>query len=220
MNCTESLDLLNQRLDGDPLADRAALEQHLRSCRDCRELHAAAGGLEEGLRLFPMPRPRPGLSDAIVAGVLADRRARIRQRRGWVAALAVAAALLVAVFLGAGGWQTHEQTARVSDGFKVAAPAESTISVRESVSEVGSALASLTQRTANEAVGQSRLLLPEVLPAPPLTESPMVQLELDPTTASLKQAGQGVATALDPVTTSARRAFGMLLREPATSQNQ
>lgn len=224
MNCTESLDLLNQRLDGTPSADRAALAEHLSSCPECRALHAVAGRLEDGLRLLAPPAPPPGLNAAIVGRVLEDRRARLRLRRTWFAAAAVAAGLLLAVFLGAWApWQVAPQEAHLSEPIKVEPPAAvaEVPSLRDSFTEFGSALASLTQRTATETVGQSRLLLPDTLPTPPLTESPAMQVELEQPTQSLRQAGQGVANALDPVTTSARRAFGMLLREaPATPENQ
>jgi hypothetical protein len=81
------------------------------------------------------------------------------------------------------------------------------------VVEAGSAVASLTRRAADETVGQTRLFLPEAIPAPPLTTSEPMQPVLDPPTESLRQAGQGMTAALDPVTTSARRAFSMFMRE-------
>lgn len=223
MNCTESLDLLNQRLDGIPGTDHVGLAEHLGACPECRALHAVAARLEDGLRLLTPPAPPPGLNAAIIGRVLEDRRARRRMRRTSFAAAAVAAGLLLAVFLGAWApWQAGSQQAHLSEPIHVAQPPVAEVpSLRDSFTELGSALASLTQRTATQTVEQSRLLLPDTLPAPPLTESPAVQEALEPPTQSLRQAGQGVASALDPVTTSARRAFGMLLREaPATPENQ
>ena len=74
-------------------------------------------------------------------------------------------------------------------------------------------MTSLTRRTADETVGQSRLLLPEVIPVPPLTTSEPMQPVIEPPTESLRQAGQGMTAALDPVTSSARRAFSLFLRD-------
>jgi predicted anti-sigma-YlaC factor YlaD len=231
MNCTESHDLLQQRLDGEPIADRAALDQHLSACLDCRLLHAAAGRLEDGLRLLTPPAVSTALTTMIVDQVLDDRLHRLRVRR-WFTTAALAASLLLAVFLGYATWSSWGsmgQSARVV-GIKAKLPPEpiarrpnedelNTPSVRGSLLEVGSALAGLTRRTASVTVGESKLLLPEALPAPPLTESSAMQFELEPPTQSWKQATDGMSAAFDPMTTSARRAFGMFLRDrPAENQ--
>lgn len=222
MNCTEFHDLLQRRLDGEPIADRAALDQHLGACPDCRLLHATAGRLEDGLRLLTLPLPPLGLATTIVGSVLDDRRRRLRRR--WVVAAALAASLLVAVFLGsASAWWVPVQSVRVVGPIKanlpdaiVKGPTEgsaSAPSVRGSLFELGSAFATLTRRTASETVGQGKLLLPDALPATPLTDSPAVQVQFDPPAQSWKQATDGVSAALEPVTTSTRRAFGMFLRD-------
>jgi hypothetical protein len=216
MNCTESHDLLQQRLDGEPIADRAALDHHLSACPDCRVLHAAAGRFEDGLRLLTPPTPPTGLVLTITRRVLDDRRQRLRRRR-WFAAAALAAGLLLAVFLGTWSPRQVEQLARVSGPIKV----EAAPSVRGSLFEIGSEITSLTRRTADETVGQTKLFLPETLPAPPLTESPAVQISLDAPAQTWKEASAGVSSAIDPVTSSARRMFGMLMREPPSlEQNQ
>jgi len=231
MNCTESHDLLQQRLDGEPIADRAALDQHLSACSDCRLLHAATGRLEDGLRLLTPPAALPALTMTIVDCVLDDRRRRLRARR-WFTATALAASLLLAVFLGSAAWSSWgsvEQSARVVGPIKAKPPEpiakgptedeSNAPSVRGSLLEVGSVFASLTRRTASVTVGESKLLLPDALPAAPLTESPALQFQLEPPAQSWKQATEGVSAALDPVTTSARRAFGMFLRDrPAENQ--
>ena len=70
---------------------------------------------------------------------------------------------------------------------------------------------SLTRRTADDTVGQTRLLIPETIPAPlPVPEDVPV---LDTTAQVWSGAGQGMSTGLQPLPTSARRAFSMLLRE-------
>jgi predicted anti-sigma-YlaC factor YlaD len=232
MNCTESHDLLQRRLDGEPLADRAALDQHLSACPDCRLLHGAVGRLEDGLRLLTPPVMPPTLTGTIVDRLFDDHRQRLRLRR-WLTSAALAASLLLAVYLGSvawSSWGSTPQSARVVGPFKAKAPEQiakmptedgaNTPSVRGSLIEVGSAFASLTRRTASVTVGESKLLLPDALPAAPLAESPALQFELEPPAQSWKQASDGVAAALDPVTTSARRAFGMFLRERPAENNQ
>jgi hypothetical protein len=92
-----------------------------------------------------------------------------------------------------------------------AQPAPAPPSLRENVEEATSAVASLTRRTAGETVEQGRLLLPAVsLPAP---EQAALAEPLEPPVESLRQAGQGVTTSLAPVTTSARRAVDLFLRD-------
>lgn len=211
MNCTESHDLLQERLDGVPLEDRAALARHLAGCSECRLLHAAAARLEDGLRLLGPPRLPSGLMTRIVGQVESDRRRRLAVRR-WAVAGSLAAGLLLAVLL---GYRTNRaELAKLPPPQSVAPeavaqPVPPPPSLRDSVVEAGSAMASLTWRTADETVGQTRLLLPETIPAPKLT----IAEPSAPSTASLRQAGQGMTAALDPMAASARRAVNLFLRE-------
>src|SRR5262245_46700391 len=96
MNCSESQQLLQDRLDGLPTSS-SGLTDHLAVCADCRSLHASAGRLLDGLRQLKAPGPRTDLAEIIVAEVLADRADRLTFRRRLVAVSAVAAALLLAV---------------------------------------------------------------------------------------------------------------------------
>src|SRR4051812_31490291 len=97
MNCRESDNFLNERLDGTAAAAPAALADHLAGCDRCRELHQAARLLEGGLRAAPPPAPPPGLNRRIVARVLARRRARQVWRYRLAVTAAVAAVLLLAL---------------------------------------------------------------------------------------------------------------------------
>ncbi len=245
MNCTQSHDLLQQRLDGLAPADQAALDRHLADCGECRRLHAAAARLEEGLRLLSPPLPPPGLAARIAARATADRRRRLLTVRV-PALLGAAAVLFVAVLLGSdrskssGDNWVLDQARRAWDylswgrsgpsapSLEVVvdrsgppeipeeATAGSAPSLRATVAEAGSAMASLTSRAADEALGQTRLLLPETIPASPLTTSEPVQPILEPPTESLRQAGSGMSAALDPVTSSARRAVSLFFREASS----
>lgn len=227
MNCSLSHDLLQQRLDGEAIPDRAALDYHLNTCPECRGLHAAASRLEEGMRLFVPPALPTHLTTALVGQIMADQRARLRSRRIWIGSVAVAAALLLALGVSYQGTWLHTQSARLGEPIRVKElPPEVVVegprslpSLSGSLFEASAAVASLTRRTASETVGQSVLLWPDAMPAPPLTSSHVVQPMLDPSAQSFKQATQGVAVAFDPVTSSARRAFSMFLREaPATDE--
>jgi anti-sigma factor RsiW len=214
MNCLQSHQLLQQRLDGDAVSN-AGLDEHLAACPQCQALHAAAARLQAGLRLLPVPAPPPGLNARIVAQVRADRRRR--SVRLVLALSAVAAGLLVACLLGY-SW-VHSTLAPavpgppapVAEGPEPPEPVP-VPSLRDSVAEAGSAVVNLTRRKADETVGQTRLLWPAV--TPPGLEPPDTLTEpLDPPARSLREAGQGVSAGLEPVTSSARRAFDLFLRE-------
>jgi hypothetical protein len=62
-------------------------------------------------------------------------------------------------------------------------------------------------------VGQTRQLLPDVtLPSPPPTPA-VVRTSPEEAERSLREVRRGVTSGLEPVTTSARRAVSLLLRE-------
>ncbi len=248
MNCSESQDILQRRLDGEPVSDVAALSQHLAECADCRWLHAAAGQLEVGLRKLAPPVPPPNLRNTIVAAALKDR-ARQRQRR-LVLGMALAASLLLAVGLAMpipggdpsaqglwGGYrQTRDYLARLI-GLKEPLPVivehfgpgilepvgsaadPATPSLRDSMAEAGSAVVSLTRRTADETVEQTRILT-EVLPMPMNVFDAVPPMPEQPIATAWQETSQRVATGFEPVTNSARRALSMLLRENPRAVNQ
>ena len=56
MNCLECQNLLQQRLDGDRIAESDALEQHLNQCAGCRDQHTASLRLLDGLKELPRPQ--------------------------------------------------------------------------------------------------------------------------------------------------------------------
>lgn len=211
MNCLEAQHWLQERLDGRPI-DRTALDAHLGRCADCAAQHAAAGRLLDGLRLLVPPQPPAGLRDQVVARVLADQRAR-RRRVHLLTTLAVAASLLVAGLAGYYWLQPpptpvlpHEPSPRV------VAPEPATPSLRDSMAEAGSAVVNLTRRKADETVNQTRMLWPSVT-TPALDDPNVLSEPLDPPARSLREAGQNVSAGLEPVTSSARRAFDLFLRE-------
>ena len=74
-------------------------------------------------------------------------------------------------------------------------------------------MVALVNRTADETVGQSRVLLPQGVSTPALPASETWQPTLEPGADSLREAQEGVALGFEPVTSSARRAVNLFLRE-------
>jgi hypothetical protein len=220
MNCPDYRTLLQRRLDGERNAESADGVQHRTVCPDCRELHAASQRLEAGLRGLPAAVPPAGLADRIVARVLAERRVGWRLRRRALAVASLAAGLLL---VAAGGYvwlrlkgtdsagsqmpvRVATQPVKVPRGPDRPAP----VSLNQSVADAGSAVASLTRRTVND----SRDLLPGSVSAPNLPAAGSLPPDfVGPPAQSLREAGQGVSAGFEPMTTSARRAVDLILRE-------
>jgi predicted anti-sigma-YlaC factor YlaD len=212
MNCLECQDVLQDRLDG-ASGDQSEAERHLASCPACREWYAAARRLQEGVRFLAPAVPPAGLADRITGRVLAERRARLAWRGRRRTALALAASLLLALFVGRPQPPSPEPLS-VAVGDRPAAPDKAVPPepLGDSVAEAGSAVVDLTRRTADEAVGGGRLLLPVVVAR---AERPDADRPgpMDPPLRSLRTAGQGVSAGLEPVTSSARRAVDLFFHE-------
>jgi predicted anti-sigma-YlaC factor YlaD len=220
MNCHESLDWLQSRLDGEMLPAPNGLEQHLSDCALCRPQHQAAQALLEGLHGLKRLAPPEKLSDLIVARVLADRQARrIRWRRRVTTTVALAASLLLAALAGYLWLPVSKNDGRDKLVDVKKAPerqeapeivATGAPSLTRSVEEARLAVAALTEKIADKSKEQARLWwpldvagLPEVKLDPPL----------DPAAQSLRQTGQGMSEGLQTVAQSARRAVSYFLRE-------
>jgi predicted anti-sigma-YlaC factor YlaD len=214
MTCAEYRERLQERLDGVTAPESAELATHLADCPACRALHAAAGRLEQGLRSLPPPRPPADLAGRIALRVLAQRRRPARWRRGLFLGLSLAASLFLVVGL---ALRRPQPTERVEAPPPPPPPAVTPElpppprpSLGTSVAEATSAVASLTRRAADETVEGSRALLPP-MPLPP-ADDPLTTA-FEPPAESLREAGQGVATGLQPVADSARRAARLFLRD-------
>src|SRR5438309_855882 len=95
MNCLECQDILQRRLDGGPTAPDPGLDQHLAQCAPCRERHAAARRLLDGLRALPRPTLPDAFAARVVSAVMRDReRRRARVRRSLYVTAALAASIL------------------------------------------------------------------------------------------------------------------------------
>lgn len=231
MNCIEAQDLLQRRLDGERLLDRATLDRHLATCAECRSLHAAAGTLETGLRLLPAVAPPVHLPALLVSSLLAERNSRQSRRRRWLTATALAASLLLAFGIGlavTGSESANRFLERQFAGwFKPAATPQVPVattpvtaetppqgpSIRDGVAEAGTAVVSLTLRTTEETVEQTRLLTGTLPSATINLREVLPQPQEQPPLAVWQETGQRVTTGFEPVTSSARRAFRMFVRE-------
>ncbi len=228
MFCSESHQRLQQRLDGEAIADRGELDRHLADCPACRDLYASAQRLEECLQSLTSIAPPADLSQRIIGRWLEELRAHARRRRRLLVGVGVAAALLTAVFLGYSRWRPKGEPETGQSGETASqdhgsprfnnspaariAEAPAGASLNQSVEEASAALVALLNRTADETVGQGKVFLPATMP-PPLPAPDAWQQSLDPPVESLREAQQNVTAGLEPVTSSARRAVNLFLRE-------
>jgi anti-sigma factor RsiW len=209
MNCRNAHDLLQQSLDGTPVESLEWLA-HLQQCAECRALASAGRRLQDGLRLLTAPLPPPGLTERIVERALLDRRrARRRLRRRWAIGVALAASLLLAL-IGTTRQLTLLVRPTATANRQRQLPGGAVPTLRQSAAELGEVFVELSNETAQETVGQTRRLVSNV-PSPTLPRIDLTAIE--PSTHSLREAGEGLSEGLEPVTTSARRAVDLFLRE-------
>ncbi len=215
MNCREFEQHLQGVLDGLGEPEPAEVRAHREACAVCRELALAAKQLRRGLALLPVPATPEGFADRVKARVLLRPR-RLPATRWWLAA---AASLLVAGLATVALWDlldwfpkggTSPRTPRFVEAQKLP-------SLRQEVAAAGSATRDLTRSLARDAVDHAGILVPpaERLPATAWSPSwsPGLSPGLETEVAPLRQAGRTVASGLEPVTHSARRAWDMFVRE-------
>jgi hypothetical protein len=213
LTCQQCEERLHELLDGSVSVSCPALDAHLVSCADCRGLFAAARQMQVRLRSLPAPIPPVDLTGRIVAGVLFDARRRRRLRVGLMIGAALAASLLLALV---GSWAVlHGPVQKVIVDASQRAPepppppAPKEPSLQENVADATSAVASLSRRTTDDALGGAQLLVPPLtIPTPDDLTPP-----LDPPAQALIDTGHGASVSLQPVTNSAKRAFGLFVRD-------
>ena len=95
MNCRAWEDLLQQHLDGDPVA----LDRHLHDCPECSARGGELRKLASAFAVLRPPQPPAGLAERVTARLCAEvraRRARTWRRLLPLAGLAAAAAAVSA----------------------------------------------------------------------------------------------------------------------------
>src|SRR5260370_18393081 len=107
MTCSESQVLLQQRLDGEPIADRGELDRHLADCPACRDLYASAQRLQECLQSLTSITPPADLSQRILARWLEERRSQARWRRRLLGGLGVSAPFLAPISPANSRWRPN-----------------------------------------------------------------------------------------------------------------
>jgi hypothetical protein len=213
VNCPACQELLQQLLDGTEPVDQVALDEHVRSCADCRSYHEIARRLQGGLKSLRLPAPPLGFSARVVAVVQEDlRRARRRVRLRFALGCAIAASVAVAVAIRL--WPAAPTQVPRNDVVKKEnrepqpAPAVASMTPRRSVETAVEAMASLTSRTTSQTVDETRKLMPLVEPT--LPEMPW---DTAMPTLSLHGAGHGVSEGFEPMATHAKRAVDLLRRD-------
>jgi hypothetical protein len=196
--CALALALLHRRLDGEAVILPVDAAAHVAGCQDCGERFAAAARLSAA----PVPPAPADLTERIVAAVRRDARRRRVMRRLPVALVGLAAAVAVAVWLVRPNLPapTPVPAPELARGPVGPAP-----DLRQEFAEAGEAVASLTRRTAADAVGAGRQLIPAVPPPP----WPTLEGDARP----LGDAGHALADGFEPVATSARRAARLFWRD-------
>lgn len=221
MNCNEFMEELQQRLDGE-VCDDSAFDAHASTCETCRAHCESAQRMNQALFSQSRPMPPAGFTDRVVSLMLEDQRARRRQFRLTAAlASAVAASLLFVLFLAGSRSNLRNPdnvTATATASIDKTAISLPSTSIDASVEEAGSALVALVSRTAEETVGQGRMLLPNLNSSPMFTELESWEPKFVPPTHTFQEAGQGVSSGLEPVTNSAVRAVHYFLRDLPTMQ--
>jgi len=229
MNCLECQEVFQRRLDGETIDLAPDLHEHLAQCPSCRVLYLSGKTLLRGLKVLPPPTVPLDFSKRMTGLVLADRRSRRRRvRLRLVITAALAACVLVMAlagdFLLPVPRSVPSRPNPLANDSKKETPEIAPINdpeesphLAQSVANARDALVSISERWADNAREQTRILVSaaNAIEVPGIDNLPerTGPFELEPAAQALQQTGQGVAESLQPVTKSARRAFAYFVRE-------
>lgn len=195
-DCSAAIDRLQARLDGDCTALSEPIQLHIDACPTCRERFRAADLLLRTLRSTPPVTFQ--LTDRVVSSIHRDAT---RRRHGWRVVWSAWAAVAASVAI---WWITRTPGSNGTVPVETDRPQTMAIaSTTIDVGGVGGAFASVPFRTAAELAGRGHHLLPNVA-------IPATLPAVDGTSRPLDEARNGLAEGFEPVTVSARRAFGLL----------
>jgi hypothetical protein len=195
-------------LDGDRPAGDLDADAHAAACATCRGRVAEARVLLAALAVPPAPVAVPtGFAAGVLSAVRADRRARQRLRfaASVGGGLAVAAALLVAVWVMN---QPAEQQV-VAEGTR-AAPRP--VRVSAEFAKAGDALRESSRPITEPAAAAPKVLASLAEAMLPPMPAPMGEA-VAPTAVSLAELPAAARTGLEPVTGTTQKAFTRLLRD-------
>jgi len=209
MNCQDSQELIQRMLDGEVLPSSSELADHAHHCAVCRDMHTAALVLRGALAILEPPEPPSYLAPRIVAGVLAERKAQRSWRKRYGARMALAASVMLLLL---GVWMAPRSAKPVPAPAVpvVAKKTEPPPTLRRMASETGESVAVDLRKTADEKVKQTGQVLGALVgPIKPDTTVSTPTPPSDP----LRGTREGVSSGLEPVSTSAQRAFKLFLKE-------
>lgn len=213
MKCLECQDLLQKRLDGDAGIESTELDAHLAQCADCRDQHAAALRLLDGLKSMRKPAVRPGFAQTLAASVIQDRRQRRdRMRRRVFVTMALAASILLMLFA-AYYWMPRPNETPIVENPKKEQPAphkEKPPEVEEKP-EPRSPLTPLVDRFADATRKHAKVVL--VATNLDGVENLTAGDKLGPMDPGVREASQEVSDGVRTVTRNARKAFDFFARE-------
>jgi hypothetical protein len=212
MNCLECRELLQKRLDGEPIAG-PALEEHLSRCQACREQHAGAMHLLEAVHAASNVKVPAGFADAVVAGVFRDRvQRRQRMQRRVFVTMALAASIVLVLLL-TYYWlprpESHQPQPKAPLAHREEKPAPQPKTPEDPKVEKKEPRNPVTA-LADRWVDNTRDHAKVVAVAASVDKLPPVELPVNPT---VREASQDVSDGVRTVTRSARKAFDFFARE-------
>jgi len=213
MNCRDCEDCLQTSLDRGGEAPTAEMTAHLQGCAACRERFQLAERLCRSQSLWPSPELPAGFAERITATLLRDRRKRLVV--GWT--LRIAAVLVLGtlgVYFGLSRWSA---TPAAPEREPIAAgrppgpgkPAEPALSLVAQLGETRDATVERTRQVARDTARGARLLLP---PPDSVPAEPLGPWNVEAPAMSMGDVSRTVAEGFEPVTDSAKRAWGMFRR--------
>lgn len=209
--CPAFRDALQTYLDREIDSLPAECELHRTACANCRQDYAAAM-LLRALSQSPMAAPE-GMTDRLVAAVLADTTTTSRRRviaATRTAALAASLLLVIGLVIRLGeSSKSPEVAPRVEPVTAAKDQTPAAISVDENISKAGDAIAALVRRSASDTIEPTIKLIPEN----PTLGFPDVPDPMAPAAQSLAEIRQGASSGFEPLGRTARRAFNLFLRD-------
>src|SRR5947208_7197912 len=165
--CAAAEAALQSYLDGDAIDLAAQTQIHCAVCPNCRGNVRAAIHLRRTLQLARPVSVSPGFANRLVASVAGDAispgRKPFRTRRVWVWAALAASLLLSAGLLTTHYWPATHMPSRLPAPDFAEVRAVEPPGLRDQFAEAGSAMVSLTRRTADQAVEPTRMFFPDRL---------------------------------------------------------
>jgi hypothetical protein len=233
--CRQTVDRLQGVLDGELHSSALDNDPHMLTCTACRERIAAAKRLLTVLSSRVESAPiSPEMTERIVGAVLADfaaeRRHRSRRRIfTFAGSMAIAAGLLVAIWLRWSGTPNQDVEPEKPEIVKILPAPVPTIAIAPSPHEASARPVRLGDEFAkaeNALLGSSRPITDPAEVAPQmllkltdvLTQPSEPSREFEPARTSLLELPDAARNSLQPVTSTTQKAFARLLRDVSSVQ--